>query len=118
MGRINHKDKSFEERIEESTKIMQKHTDRICIYVEKANTCDNLPNIDRNKYLVPNYLSIGQFIYVIRKRIKLTPEKALFLYTNKKHLLSGTTNAIDLYNKHKDDDGFLYITYTGESCFG
>lgn len=24
----------------------------------------------------------------------------------------------DIYEDHKDDDGFLYITYSGESTFG
>lgn len=115
---MKHTEKSFEERLNESTKIMEKHTDRVCIYVKKSNECHTLNEIDRNKYLVPNYLSIGQFIYVIRKRIKLPQEKALFFYTKNKCLLSGSTHIIDIYNKHKDYDGFLYITYTGENCFG
>jgi GABA(A) receptor-associated protein len=118
MGQIKHTEKSFEHRLDESTKIMQKHTDRICIFVEKSKDCDNLNDLDRQKYLVPNYLSIGQFMYVIRKRIKLSQEKALFFYTRKNNLLAGTINMIDIYNKHKDPDGFLYIRYTGENCFG
>jgi GABA(A) receptor-associated protein len=24
----------------------------------------------------------------------------------------------DIYDEHKDDDGFLYITYSGENTFG
>ena len=118
MGKIAHADKSFEQRLEETTKILDKYSDRVCIYVQKSDQCDDIPNIDRKKYLVPNYLSIGQFIYVIRKRIHLQPDKALFLYTNQKYLLSGSTTMLEIYNKHKDDDGFMYITYTGEKCFG
>ena len=118
MGKMKHTEKSFEQRLDESTKIMEKHTDRVCIFVEKSKDCDNLIDLDRKKYLVPNFLSISQFIYVIRKRICLDKKDALFLYTKKKYLLSGTTNMIDLYNKHKDSDGFLYITYTSENCFG
>lgn len=34
----------------------------------------------QKKYLVPADLTVGQFHYVIRKRIKLAPEKALFLF--------------------------------------
>ena len=34
------------------------------------------------KYLVPVDLTIGQFIYVIRNRIEVTPEQALFLFVN------------------------------------
>ena len=32
------------------------------------------------RYLVPGDLTVGQFVYVIRKRIKLTPEKAIFVF--------------------------------------
>ena len=46
---------------------------------EKADRSD-IPDIDKKKYLVPADLTVGQFHYVIRKRIQLAPEKALFLF--------------------------------------
>ena len=48
---------------------------------EKAPKSDDIPDIDKKKYLVPCDLTVGQFVYVIRKRIKLKPEKALFIYS-------------------------------------
>lgn len=33
-----------------------------------------------HRYLVPSDLTVGQFVYVIRKRIKLSPEKAIFIF--------------------------------------
>jgi hypothetical protein len=36
----------------------------------------------RARYLVPSDLTVGQFVYVIRKRIKLSPEKAIFIFTS------------------------------------
>lgn len=35
-----------------------------------------------HRYLVPADLTVGQFVYVIRKRIKLSPEKAIFIFVN------------------------------------
>ena len=32
------------------------------------------------RYLVPADLTVGQFVYVIRKRIKVSPEKAIFMF--------------------------------------
>ena len=32
------------------------------------------------RYLVPADLTVGQFVYVIRKRIKLSSEKAIFIF--------------------------------------
>lgn len=37
---------------------------------EKAEKSD-IPEIDKRKYLVPADLTVGQFVYVIRKRIML-----------------------------------------------
>ncbi|KAJ3371281.1 DNA topoisomerase 2 [Allomyces arbusculus] len=40
----------------------------------------NLPFLDRTKYIVPSDITVGQFMYVVRKRIQLSPEKALFMF--------------------------------------
>jgi GABA(A) receptor-associated protein len=49
------------------------------VIVERADKTD-IPDIDKKKYLVPADLTVGQFVYVIRKRIKLSPEKAIFIF--------------------------------------
>ena len=62
-------------------------------------------------------LTVGQFVYVIRKRIKLSPEKAIFIFVN--NVLPPTAALMSsIYDEHKDDDGFLYIAYSGENTFG
>lgn len=32
-----------------------------------------------SRYLVPADLTVGQFVYVVRKRTKLSPEEAIFI---------------------------------------
>ena len=78
---------------------------------------NKMTKIDKKKYLVPSDLTVGQFMFVIRKRLKLPPEQAIFLFVN------GTippTAALmnQIYDEHRDVDGFLYITYSGENTFG
>lgn len=69
------------------------------------------------RYLVPADLTVGQFVYVIRKRIKLSPEKAIFIFVG--NVLPPTAAMMSsVYEQNKDDDGFLYITYSGENTFG
>lgn len=34
------------------------------------------------RYLVPADLTVGQFVYIVRKRIKLNAEKAIFIFVN------------------------------------
>ena len=49
-------------------------------------------------------------MYVIRKRIKLSPEKAIFIFVDE--VLPPTAALMSsIYEEHKDEDGFLYITY-------
>ncbi|KAK9833134.1 hypothetical protein WJX74_008135 [Apatococcus lobatus] len=106
----------LERRQAEAGRIRDKYPDRIPVIVEKAEKSD-IPDIDKKKYLVPSELTIGQFVYVIRKRIRVSPEKAIFMFV--KNVLPPTAALIEnVYGDHKDEDGFLYITYSGENTFG
>uniref|UniRef100_A0A2K1XR61 Autophagy-related protein n=1 Tax=Populus trichocarpa TaxID=3694 RepID=A0A2K1XR61_POPTR len=69
------------------------------------------------RYLVPADLTVGQFVYVIRKRIKLSAEKAIFIFVDN---VLPPTGAImsSIYDEKKDEDAFLYVTYSGENTFG
>ena len=87
----------------------QKYADRIPVICEKVEKSD-IATIDKKKYLVPADLTVGQFVYVIRKRIKLSPEKAIFIFVDE--VLPPTAALMSsIYEEHKDEDGFLYITY-------
>jgi GABA(A) receptor-associated protein len=46
------------------------------------------------RYLVPADLTVGQFVYVIRKRIKLTPEKAIFVFVRNVLPTTGTPHVL------------------------
>lgn len=114
---MNFKTKYLEtERIQESKKIVLKYPTRIPIIVEKNNDCD-LEEINKKKYLVPRDMNLSQFIFVIRNRIKMEPSKALFIMINNSLVASGEVIG-EIYDKHKDNDGFLYIIYTSENTFG
>jgi GABA(A) receptor-associated protein len=110
---------SFEKRLEESSRIRKKYPDRIPIICDKSDNVRNLdiPSIDKKKFLVPIDLTFGQFLYVIRNRMKLPPEKAIFLFVGDS--IPASTNIIShIYESKKDKDGFLYIRYSGENTFG
>ena len=114
MVKIN--TKTFSERKAESDIIRKKYPDRIPVIVYKNEKSDT-PDIDKNKFLVPNDLSVAQFLFTIRKRIKLRPEQSLFLFV-KNSIPRSDILLSQLYKEYKDEDGFLYITYSGENTFG
>tara|TARA_Y100000590_G_C15522822_1_gene940060 strand:- start:369 stop:731 length:363 start_codon:yes stop_codon:yes gene_type:complete len=108
---------TLQEREREAARVRQKYPNRIPVIVEKAKFCDNINDIDKSKYLVPTDLTVGQFIYVIRKRLKMNSEQGLFIFINE--VMPPTTEQLSLiYDNYKDEDGFLYIMYSGENTFG
>ena len=100
----------------ESARIRARYPGRCCVIVSQA-AGDQTPAIDRHKFLVPGEVTMGQFTFVIRRRIKINPEKAIFTYVN--GALPPTSSLMSqIYNERKDEDGFLYVTYAGENTFG
>tara|TARA_Y100000389_G_scaffold203265_1_gene251133 strand:- start:10852 stop:11214 length:363 start_codon:yes stop_codon:yes gene_type:complete len=106
----------LENRIKESTNIRKKYPDRIPVIVEKKEN-SNILDLDKTKFLVPYDLTLTQFIYVLRKRMKLAPEFAIFVFVNNTIPMHSSLMS-SLYEDMKDVDGFLYLTYAGESTFG
>jgi GABA(A) receptor-associated protein len=107
----------LDKRKSEAERIRAKYPDRVPVICEKADRSSEIPDIDKKKYLVPADLTVGQFHYVIRKRIKLAPEKALFLFCANS-IPPNAALMSTVYEEQKDDDGFLYVQYSGESTFG
>ena len=52
------------------------------------------------------------------QRIKLAPEQAIFLFVASGTLPPSVAALQAVYDKYKDEDGFLYMTYSGENTFG
>lgn len=106
---------TLEKRMKQSRDLLQKYNDRIPVIIYPGNK--NTPAVDKYKYLVPNSLTIGEFVSIIRKRIKLGSEKAMFIFTG--NVLPPTGSLLyNIYQEHHDEDGFLYIVYSLENTFG
>jgi GABA(A) receptor-associated protein len=96
--------------------IRKKYPTHVCVFVQQSSRSADLPPLDKYKYLVPKDLTVGSFIYMIRKRMSLSAEKALFIFVNNTIPTSSTTLS-ELYAQH-GCDGYLNIVYAGESTFG
>merc|ERR1711915_551414 len=103
----------FEKRRAEGEKIRRKYPDRVPVIVEKSPKA-RIGDLDKKKYLVPSDLTVGQFYFLIRKRISLRPEDALFFFVN--NVIPPTSATMgSLYQEHHEEDFFLYIAYSDES---
>lgn len=107
---------TFEHRHSESRRIRNKYPNRVPVIVEKSKS-SSIPDLDKHKFLVPHDITVGQFVLVIRKRIKLSPDQAIYVFSNN-IIPTISETIISVYEKCKDEDGFLYITIASESTFG
>lgn len=98
--------------------LIQRYPDRVPIVLERDPKCTTVPDIDKKKYLVPNDYTVGQFVCIMRNRMRLNNSVAMFVFID--NILPSTSECIShLYYRYKNElDSLLYITYSGENTFG
>ena len=106
---------THEERLHESRQIMKKYRSSAPVIVEPKD--ENTLKIDKTKFLVPWDLTYGQFLYIVRKRLKINPHEAIFMFCNGT-LPSSQDTIHNIYQKYGKSDGFLYFIYAFENTFG
>jgi len=98
-----------------SSKILSKYPDKVPVIF---NTSSGAPPLDKRKFIMPRDLQVSQLIYIIRQKVKLQPEKGLFLFFGKNNMVSTNMLLSEVYENFKDSDGILYATYSIENTFG
>ena len=111
------KAKSLEERKAEFQNVNQSNPGKIAIICEKAPN-SKIVDIEKSKFLISGDINLSQFSLLIRKRLKMGKEEALFFLVNGNKSLTGDDTMKDVYNKYKNEDGFLYIAYASEEVWG
>lgn len=106
----------LEKRIENSQNIRKKYPNRVPVVCEVSR--DSQIVLDKNKYLVPKNITVGQLQYIIRKKVpNLNHEQALYMFIG--NTLAPIAREMgDIYEDRKDQDGFLYVVINTENTFG
>ena len=100
----------------EAQKMLRNHPERVPVILENNNR--HPIRLDKNKYLAPRDISLGQFMTIIRKRSKINENEALFIFFNNQ-LVPNTTSMGEIYEQHKDpQSNFLIATVSAETTFG
>lgn len=110
--------RSFETRKSEVESIRRKFPAKIPVVVERYQREANLPVIDKTKFLVPQELTIMNFAIIIKNRLRVPSSRAFYFVVNNQSLASTSKTIAEIYKEHRDEDGFLYMTYASQEMFG
>lgn len=92
--------------------IMKKYPDKIPVI------CKQYGSTSHYKFMIPTFFTVGQLLMVVRRRSKITPDKALFLFVGQQRIIpSATAYVHDLY-LHHSQNRILYVCYSYENTFG
>lgn len=78
----------------------------------------DLPTLEKRKFLVPQEFTMSQFISIIRNRMQIGSNKAIFFLINNRSMVSLSKSLAEVYAENRHEDGFLYIQYASQEVFG
>lgn len=115
MGRFR-ETSTYEQRKELCTKIRERYPSRYPIICEPKDTCDL--ELEKIKFLCPGDFKVAHFQAALRRKIgKLGSEEAIYLHVGNQ-LVSSAMTVREAYEKYREEDGLLYITFDKEKTFG
>ena len=109
---------TLESRKSQYRKILENHPDKVPVILERDIKCSINKTI-KTKYILSKEVTMAEFVKIIREKLDLKPERALFFLVNGKHSVTMTEELGQIYEKFKDkSDGFLYMSYSEEIVYG
>lgn len=107
--------KTFEERVNESQAILKKYPEKIPVIINECS--EELRERVKRKMLLQKDMTLTEYMYSLRTKFNIKPEESVLIFVNGTFPTS-TTLMSYLYDKHKDKDGFLYVSVLKENVFG
>ena len=104
-------------RKELSESLIKENPGKIPVIFEKEETSKH-EDIKKTRYLLDENFTVGDFLKMVRKHMKLNEGEALYLSVKAKYNLTSEKVMGDIYQLYKDNDGFLYIMYSSQVIMG
>jgi GABA(A) receptor-associated protein len=106
-----------ETRREAADELRSEHRDRVPVLLRSDPLARLPPLLEHQKLLVRSRMTAGGFLTSLRKQLQPKPTGRLYLVLGRGaalHRAQLNAHLGQLYDDHKDDDGFLYACLTNQ----
>jgi hypothetical protein len=108
--------KSFDDRKSQAEALLIKHPGLMPIIL-KPSMSSRLPEVNKQVLCKAN-MTVGMLLQHVRVQLKLPDSEGLFMFINGRDMVSTEMLITQLYDSHKDDDGYQYIMYSEQEILG
>ena len=100
--------------------MLNKHPNRVPIIISSNSFKEH----GQHRFIVPNNITVSEFMKILRNKVSLKPEEAIFIFVKDKSLnndafmVPASSSIESIYNQYKDNNLVLNLIYEKEAVFG